>query len=287
MPELPEVENVRRGLAPALVGTRLVRVRLARADLRFPFPDRFAERLQGAQILALERRAKFLLAHLDSGETWITHLGMTGRFCLRTRSDGPQLGEYYHDRPPDPKHTHVEMGTDRGAALAYNDARRFGFMGLLASHEWPSHPWFAGLGPEPLSHDFHAEYLLNVLASRIQAIKPALLDQRIVAGLGNIYVCEALHHARISPLRSANDIALPALRALARAIRAVLEAAIAKGGSTLRDYAQADGTSGTFQDAFRVYDREGQPCLRSKCDGQIQRRVQAGRSSFFCPACQK
>ncbi len=278
---------MRRGLAPALVGSRLIRVRLARADLRFPFPDGFAERLEGALILALERRAKFLLAHLDSGETWITHLGMTGRFCLKTRSDGPPLGEYYHDRPPDPKHTHVEMETDRGAALAYNDARRFGFMGLMASLEMPSHAWFAGLGPEPLGRDFHAEYLLKALAGRAQAIKPALLDQRLVAGLGNIYVCEALHHARISPLRPANAIPLPALRALTRAIRAVLEAAIAKGGSTLRDYAQADGSSGQFQDAFRVYDRAGAPCLRPKCAGQIQRQIQAGRSSFFCPACQK
>lgn len=287
MPELPEVESVRRGLRMALTGARLIRVRLARADLRFPFPDGFAQRLEGKRILGLERRAKYLLAPLDSGETWITHLGMTGRFCLKTRSDGPQLGEYYYEAAPDPKHTHVEMETDGGAALAYNDARRFGFMGLLDSLALPSHPWFASLGPEPLGREFHADYLRNALASRAQAIKPALLDQRLVAGLGNIYVCEALHQARISPMRPARDIPLSALRALARAIRAVLLAAIAKGGSTLRDYAQADGSAGAFQDEFRVYDRAGQACLRRLCPGQIARTVQAGRSSFFCPCCQE
>lgn len=287
MPELPEVETVRRGLAQALAGARVTRVKLARADLRFPFPQGFVERLQGARILALERRAKFLLAPLDSGETWVTHLGMTGRFSLWEGGQNHRPGDFYYAKPPDPKHTHVELELEGGTVLAYNDVRRFGFMDMISTEALPHHPWFAGLGPEPLGPGFTPKYLAAALAGRSQAIKPALLDQGIVAGLGNIYACEALYASGISPLRAANAVSAAAVRTLTGAIRAVLEASIEVGGSTLRDYAGADGAPGAFQNAFQAYGRANTPCLRSNCPGTIERTVQAGRASFFCPACQR
>ncbi len=277
---------MRRGLEACLTGARLVRVRLTRADLRFPFPDGFAQRLEGKQILRLERRAKFLLAPLDSGETWVTHLGMTGRFSVSDGAAAYRPGDFYYAKPPDPKHTHVELETAGGIVLRYNDVRRFGYMDLMPSAEVARHRWFAALGPEPLGPDFTPAYLAKALAGRSQPIKPALLDQRIVAGLGNIYVCEALFGASIAPSRAAGDVALPALRALTKTIKAVLEASIAAGGSTLRDYAGTDGAAGAYQHTFMVYGREDGPCKRRRCTGMIKRAVQAGRSSFFCPVCQ-
>ncbi|HEX4181568.1 MAG TPA: bifunctional DNA-formamidopyrimidine glycosylase/DNA-(apurinic or apyrimidinic site) lyase [Caulobacteraceae bacterium] len=287
MPELPEVETVRRGLTPALLGARLTRVEARRPDLRFPLPDGFVQRLTGARIETLDRRAKYLLAGLDRGATLVVHLGMTGRFEIEGGESRRQPGEFYYAAPADPKHAHVVFETDAGRRVTYFDPRRFGYMGLVASTALPEHPWFAGLGPEPLGEDFDAAYLARALAGRRQSIKAALLDQRIVAGLGNIYVSEALYRARVSPLREAGDLAAKSLKALVVAVRQVLGEAIEAGGSTLRDYAGADGALGYFQHRFRVYDREEQACTRSACHGVIQRIVQSGRSTFFCSACQR
>lgn len=286
MPELPEVETVRRGLAPALEGQRLTRVALARPDLRFPFPERFAERLTGARVLRLERRAKYLLASLDTGETWAAHLGMTGRFSVTSLAGTSRPGDFYYAAPPDPKHTHVRLWTEGGTEIAYNDARRFGYMTLIEPGGLAAHPLFAGLGPEPLGPDLTPAYLARAFAGRSQSVKATLLDQRVVAGLGNIYVCEALFRARVSPLRAAGEVANARLKPLVAAIHAVLAESLEVGGSSLRDYAGADGAKGAFQNAFSVYDREEQPCLRPRCDGVVIRTVQAGRSSFWCPVCQ-
>lgn len=286
MPELPEVETVRRGLAPALEGRRLTRVALARPDLRFPFPERFAERLTGARVLKLERRAKYLLASLDTGEIWAAHLGMTGRFSVTSATGTSRPGDFYYAAPPDPKHTHVRLWTDDGAEIAYNDARRFGYMTLIEPGGLAAHPLFAGLGPEPLGPELTPAYLARAFASRSQSVKATLLDQRVVAGLGNIYVCEALFRAQVSPLRAAGEVANARLKPLVVAIRAVLAESLEVGGSSLRDYAGADGAKGAFQNAFSVYDREEQACLRPRCDGVVTRTVQAGRSSFWCPVCQ-
>lgn len=287
MPELPEVETVRRGLAPALEGRRVARVALGRADLRFPFPERFAERLTGARVLRLERRAKYLLAVLDTGETWAAHLGMTGRFSVTSALGVTRPGDFYYAAPPDPRHTHVRLWTDDGAEIAYNDARRFGYMTLIEPGGLATHPLFAGLGPEPLGPELSAAHLARAFAGRSQSVKATLLDQRVVAGLGNIYVCEALFRARISPLRAAGEVAQARLQPLVDAIRAVLLESLKVGGSSLRDYAGADGAKGAFQNAFSVYDREDQPCLRPRCRGVVIRTVQAGRSSFWCAGCQK
>ncbi|OYX36508.1 MAG: DNA-formamidopyrimidine glycosylase [Caulobacterales bacterium 32-69-10] len=286
MPELPEVETVRRGLAPHLEGARLSRVDQRRPDLRFPLPERFVQRLEGATVEALERRAKYLLARLDTGETLVVHLGMTGRFMV----DGPdpsQPGKFHREAGEDPKHTHVVFETEGGARLAFNDARRFGFMDLIATKDLPAHPWFAGMGPEPLGPDFDDKTLAKAFTARKQNVKVTLLDQKVVAGLGNIYVCEALHRAKVGPERSAGSIKPKELSRLVAAIRAVLEDAIRAGGSTLRDYRHTDGELGYFQHDFRVYDREGDPCPTAACPGAIRRIVQAGRSTFFCPACQR
>jgi formamidopyrimidine-DNA glycosylase len=286
MPELPEVETVRRGLQPSLEGARLARVRVNRPDLRFPFPEGFTARLEGARVEALERRAKYLLARLDRGETWVTHLGMTGRFVVQQGLNARSLGEFVTDASTDEKHAHLVIETDGGARVTFFDARRFGYMGLMPTAELPDHPWFKGLGPEPLGPEFGAAQLAAAFKGRKQNVKATLLDQRVVAGLGNIYVVEALHRARLSPNKPAGKVSAPALARLAEAVPEVLEAAIAAGGSTLRDYAQADGSLGYFQHSFSVYDREGEPCLRD--DGGVVRRiVQAGRSTFFCPACQR
>jgi formamidopyrimidine-DNA glycosylase len=287
MPELPEVETVRRGLTPALLTARLTRVEARRPDLRFPFPDGFVQRLTGARIEALDRRAKYLLATLDRGDTLVMHLGMTGRFEIEGGEQPRQPGEFYYAAPADPKHAHVVFETDGGRRVTYFDPRRFGYMDLISTASLQAHPWFAGLGPEPLGEDFDAAYLARALEGRRQNIKATLLDQRIVAGLGNIYVSEALHRARISPLREAGDLAPRSLKALAAAVRQVLEEAIEAGGSTLRDYAGADGALGYFQHRFRVYDREGQACSRAGCRGAVERIVQTGRSTFFCVTCQR
>ena len=286
MPELPEVETVRRGLEPVLTGARLTRVRQNRPDLRFPFPERFVERLDGATVLRLDRRAKYLLMPLSTGETWVSHLGMTGRFTL----DGTQLGEFVEPAPIAGKHEHMSLCAVRGAAttrIGFADARRFGFMGLIATDAVETHPWFAAMGPEPLGNGFSALHLAEAFSGRKQNVKVSLLDQKIVAGLGNIYVCEALYRARISPLIAAGRISQLRLERLTAVIRDVLNDAIAAGGSTLRDFANADGGQGYFQHRFDVYGREGQPCLGEGCTGVVRRIVQGGRSTFFCPSCQR
>jgi len=286
MPELPEVETVRRGLEPVLAGARLIAVQVNRPDLRFPFPDRFAERLEGARVERLDRRAKYLLFPLSSGETWVTHLGMTGRFTL----DGAQLGEFEEAAPIGGKHEHLSLCAERDSArtrVGFADARRFGFMGLIPTDQVEAHPWFAGLGPEPLGNGFSADHLAGAFRGKAQSIKVSLLDQRIVAGLGNIYVCEALFRAGISPALPAGKVGRPRLERLAQAIRAVLLEAIDAGGSTLRDFANADGGQGYFQHRFDVYGRENKPCPRDERHPIIRRIVQGGRSTFFCPGCQK
>jgi len=284
MPELPEVETVRRGLAPVLEGRRLARVEARRPDLRFPFPEGFVQRLAGARVIALRRRAKYLLADLDRGETLIAHLGMSGRF----RIEGTQApGRFHHPVGDSPRHDHVIFDTEGGGRIVYHDPRRFGFMGLVPTADLERHPWFAGMGPEPLSDAFGGSRLAEAFERRRQGPKTLLLDQRTVAGLGNIYVCEALHEARISPFRPAGRISQARLDGLARTVKAVLERAIAAGGSTLRDFSAADGALGYFQHSFRAYDREGEACANAGCGGRIRRRVQAGRSTFWCPACQR
>jgi formamidopyrimidine-DNA glycosylase len=287
MPELPEVETVRGGLAPVLEGQRLVRVEARRPDLRFPLPADFVQVLTGARVLSLTRRAKYLLARLDREDTLVMHLGMTGRFEI-ARPDGLARPGKFHAAPePDPRHAHILFETEAGTKVTYYDPRRFGYMALVNSATLNLHPWFAGLGPEPLSADFDARRLQDAFAGRKQGPKTLLLDQRIVAGLGNIYVCEALHRARISPFRPAGRISRPRLERLAVAVREVLQAAIEAGGSTLRDYASAEGALGYFQHSFRVYDREGRPCANAGCPGVIHRKVQGGRSTFYCPVCQR
>ncbi len=286
MPELPEVETVRRGLEPVLTGARLTRVRQNRPDLRFPFPDRFVERLEGATVERLDRRAKYLLFPLSTGETWVSHLGMTGRFTL----DGEQLGEFEEAAPIAGKHEHMSLCAVRDGVttrVGFADARRFGFMGLIPTAAVEAHPWFAALGPEPLGNGVSGAHLAEAFSGRKQNIKVSLLDQRNVAGLGNIYVCEALYRARISPLVAAGKVSKPRLETLAAVVRDVLNEAILAGGSTLKDFANADGGQGYFQHRFDVYGREGQPCLAEGCSGVVKRTVQAGRSTFWCPACQK
>lgn len=287
MPELPEVETVRRGLEPVLAGARLVRVEQRRPDLRFPFPEGFVQRLTGARIERLERRAKYLLAPLDRGDTLVMHLGMTGRFEIAAGHKQERPGDFLYANAPDPKHAHVVFETEVGAAVTFYDPRRFGFMDLIATDRLNSHPWFAGMGPEPLGPDFNAGLLTRAFKDRKQGPKTLLLDQRIVAGLGNIYVSEALHRAHISPLKPAGGVKAARLPALADAVRDVLTEAIEAGGSSISDYAGANGALGYFQHRFRVYDREGQACPTPGCGGAIERAVQAGRSTFFCRVCQK
>jgi formamidopyrimidine-DNA glycosylase len=287
MPELPEVETVRRGLQPVLEGARLSRVEQRRPDLRFAFPDGFVQRLTGATITALERRAKYLLARLDRGDTLVMHLGMTGRFEI-DEPGGPRQrpGDFVHAPASDPKHAHVLFMTEAGATVTYSDPRRFGFMGLVETARLDQHPWFSAMGPEPLGPDFDAGVLVAAFKGRKQTAKTLLLDQRVVAGLGNIYVCEALHRSGISPIKPAALIAKAKIKILTAAIKDVLAEAIEAGGSTLRDYAGADGALGYFQHTFRAYGREGEPCVTPLCRGVIERTVQAGRSTFFCPVCQ-
>jgi formamidopyrimidine-DNA glycosylase len=293
MPELPEVENVRRGLEPVLQGRVISHVEQRRKDLRFPFPTRFKTRLEGRTIVALGRRAKYLLAFLDDGDTLVMHLGMSGRFTVaEPGSYGRPIG-IYDDTCAIPAHDHVVFETDRGATVTYNDPRRFGFMLLMREKERECHPLFLGLGAEPLGNEFHAAYLAHAAAGRRCDLKAFLMDQRVVAGLGNIYVSEALYKARLSPRRLARTLVKrdgapsEGAQRLVTAIRHVLEAAIAAGGSTLRDYRRADGSAGAFQEAFAVYDREGEPCLTPGCGGIVRRSIQAGRATYFCRSCQK
>ena len=282
MPELPEVETVRRGLQPHLEGVRLTRIALNRADLRFPFPDRMIERLTGRTIVSLTRRAKFLVAETDTGERLVMHLGMSGRFSIHeAASDAKTPGEFVHARLTDPRHDHVEFETEAGTRIVFNDPRRFGYMQMFA----PDDEMFPGLGPEPLSNAFSGAVLHERLQGRKSPIKTALLDQSVVAGLGNIYVCEALFDSGISPKRLAANVGRARADRLVVAIRDVLSAAIAAGGSTLKDYANAEGGLGYFQHSFKVYGREGAPCV--SCGKPVARIVQSGRSTFLCSSCQR
>lgn len=282
MPELPEVETVRRGLIPAMEGRRILRAEVRRPDLRWPLPERMAERLTGARVERLGRRSKYILADLDTAETLVMHLGMSGRMLV----SGRMLGEFHLEHPAPEKHDHVVLDLEGGARVTFNDARRFGMMDLVATGAAEAHPLLAGLGPEPFGNDFNGPYLAERMRGRNTPVKAALLDQGVVAGLGNIYVCEVLHRAGIDPRRKAGRISAERAAALVPVIREVLAAAIEAGGSSLKDYRQADGELGYFQHSFRVYDREGQPCPRPGCGGTIRRVVQSGRSSFFCPTCQ-
>ena len=283
MPELPEVETVRRGLEPVLEGRRLAEVVQRRPDLRWPLPERFAERLEGRQVQRLRRRSKWLLLDLDGDETWMVHLGMSGRMLI----DGAESVDLHHVRATPGKHDHVVVRTDQGTVITYNDARRFGAMDLWPTSDLDEHPHLKGLGPEPMGNAFNGAALARAFAGRRSPVKAALLDQRTVAGLGNIYVCEALWRSGIHPKRIAATVSRPRIERLAGEIVATLGEAIAAGGSSLRDYRQADGELGYFQHAFRVYDREGEPCQTSDCSGAIRRIVQSGRSTFYCPRCQR
>jgi formamidopyrimidine-DNA glycosylase len=292
MPELPEVETVRRGLEPAMDGARFDKVEVRRGDLRWPLPKDFAPRLKGKTVTGLGRRAKYLLVDLSSGDVLIMHLGMSGSFHVFRESDDT-LGRYYHERAKHTAHDHVVFHMSSGATVTFNDPRRFGSMKLVARERLDTEPLLKGLGPEPLGNEFDAAMLARACHGKKTSLKAALLDQRVVAGLGNIYVCEALYRARLSPKRMASTIAdrngAPNERArrLVEAIKAVLEAAIKDGGSSLRDHRLTDGDLGMFQHHFRVYDREGERCPTPGCRGTIKRIVQNGRSTFYCPVCQK
>ena len=283
MPELPEVETVRRGLLQVLEGRGILAADIRRPDLRFPLPQRMKERLTGARVLALRRRSKYILADLSTGETLLIHLGMSGRILI----SGEALGAFAHVHPAPARHDHVVLDIEGGARVTFNDARRFGAMDLIATEAWEEHRLLRDLGPEPLGNAFDESYLVDRLKGRSSPIKTALLDQKVVAGLGNIYVSEILHRAGIDPRRETGRIAAARLAALVPLTRDVLSEAIEAGGSSLRDYRRTDGELGYFQHAFRVYDREGQPCAAPSCGTPIRRIVQAGRSSFFCPACQR
>lgn len=292
MPELPEVETVRRGLESVLVGARLVRVEARRPDLRIALPRDFARRLTGRRIESLARRAKYLLADLDDGTVLVMHLGMSGSFRVAPPISGAleAAGTAPHGGRRTDAHDHVVFVTDRGERVTYNDPRRFGLMTLVSRAELPEHPLFRGLGIEPLGNELDGALLARAFAGRTTSLKAALLDQRVIVGLGNIYVCEALFRAGLSPFRAAGTLAArrggPTARAgrLAAAIRTVLEEAIAAGGSSLRNHRRTDGEFGRFQHDFKVYGRAGQPC--AGCRGLVQRRVQNGRSTFWCPTCQ-
>jgi formamidopyrimidine-DNA glycosylase len=290
MPELPEVETVRRGLERVFTGAPIARIELRRVNLRFPFPEDFARRLAGRHVRALRRRAKYLIGETDAGDALVMHLGMSGSFRIDEKA---AEGAFQHPRDRAPAHDHVLFHFEGGARVTYNDPRRFGFMLLERLDALERHPLFAGLGVEPLSEAMTAATLARKFSGKSAPLKAALLDQRVIAGLGNIYVCEAMHRARLSPLRAAGELVGAsgkpgaALTRLAQEIKAVLREAIEAGGSSLRDHRQADGTLGYFQHSFRVYDREGAACPTPRCRGTIERATQSGRSTFFCRACQK
>lgn len=288
MPELPEVETVRRGLEPAFADAVFTAVTLRRPDLRFPLPAGFARRLEGARVEGLGRRGKYLTASLDSGETLIMHLGMSGRFTVAFRDRRAQPGEFHRAAPTDPAHDHVRfqlIGPQGEAAIVYNDPRRFGFMDLVATDRIGRSAHFEAMGPEPLGPDFTPAALAAALGGRSAPVKAALLDQTVVAGLGNIYVCEALFEAGVSPRRKSANVSKLASTNLHAAIRKTLRRAIAAGGSSLKDFAGSDGALGYFQHRFKVYDREGEKC--PACSGPVRRIVQSGRSTYFCGNCQR
>jgi formamidopyrimidine-DNA glycosylase len=334
MPELPEVETVRQGLEPVMRGRRFVHVTQRRKDLRFPLPERFAERLTGRKVERLDRRAKYILIHLDGAEVLAVHLGMTGRFNVQVsrsarppsprsrgegrgegrrhtpasapvaashpsplpteeRGAGRQLGDYTYGHGHDAKHDHLVFEMSGGALVTFNDARRFGYMTLIPEKDLASDAFFRSLGVEPLGADLDAAYLARRALGKKTDLKAFLMDQRIVAGLGNIYVCEALFRADLSPFKPSARLATrtgrptPAAARLVPAIKAGLQDAIRAGGSTLRDYKRADGSVGAFQNEFQVYGREGEPCARRGCLGIVRRKTQGGRSTFYCPACQR
>lgn len=292
MPELPEVETVRRGLVPVMEGRVITRAVQNRDDLRWPLPDRFADRISGRRVLGLGRRAKYLLLDLGGGtpETVIIHLGMSGRLLVSEAGIAPRAGAAFHYATAvgeaARKHDHVEFDIEGGARVVYNDARRFGAMDIWPTATLGEHPSMAALGPEPLSNAFDGAALHDALANRRTSVKAALLDQRRVAGLGNIYVCEALFRAGISPLRAAGALSRAECDTLARVIRDVLTEAIEAGGSSLRDFHGAGGELGYFQHGFSVYDRAGDICSAPECSAALLRIVQGGRSTFYCPVCQ-
>ena len=293
MPELPEVETVRRGLQPAMEGARIDRLELRRKDLRFPFQSDFAARLDGQVVTSLGRRAKYLLADLSSGDVLLMHLGMSGSFRAVSDQAATAPGAFHHPRSDDRAHDHVVFHMSSGTSVVYNDPRRFGFMKIFARSDIEQEPFLKDIGPEPLGNAFDAAMLAGALAGKKTSLKAALLDQRNVAGLGNIYVCEALFRSQLSPRRLAATLSTkkgePTERAtrLVGAIHDVLNLAIKAGGSSLRDHRQTDGELGYFQHSFQVYDREGEACKTNGCAGIVKRFVQNGRSTFWCPKCQK
>src|SRR5712672_516645 len=298
MPELPEVETVRRGLQPVMEGSTIVRAEARRKDLRFPFQKDFIARLEGQVVTGLGRRAKYLMADLASGDVLLMHLGMSGSFLVLQGQvlegkAGPTLGQFHHPRSEDRAHDHVVFHMSSGAAVVFNDPRRFGYMKIIARHALEEEPLLRGLGPEPLGNEFDAVMLARSCANKKTSLKAALLDQRVVAGLGNIYVCEALYRSQLSPRRLAATLATKKAeptdhaQRLVSAIHAVLNQAIKAGGSSLRDHRQTTGELGYFQHSFQVYDREGQKCQTAGCSGIVRRFTQNGRSTFWCPKCQK
>jgi formamidopyrimidine-DNA glycosylase len=293
MPELPEVETVRRGLQPVMEGSKIVRAEARRKDLRFPFQADFVARLQGQTVTGLGRRAKYLLADLGSGDVLLMHLGMSGSFRIRKPGEEDMPGQFHHPRDKNGAHDHVVFHMSSGADVVFNDPRRFGYMKVIARSALDREPLLQGLGPEPLGNEFDAGLLARACAGKKTSLKAALLDQRVVAGLGNIYVCEALFRAHLSPRRNAATLATKKgestehAKRLVEAIHAVLNQAIKAGGSSLRDHRQASGELGYFQHSFQVYDREGEKCQTARCSGTVRRFTQNGRSTFWCPKCQK
>jgi formamidopyrimidine-DNA glycosylase len=299
MPELPEVETVRRGLQPFMEGAKILKMEVRRKDLRFAFQKDFAARLTGQTVSGLGRRAKYLMADLGSGDVLLMHLGMSGSFRVLNGEDEQVPGEFQHPRSGNRAHDHVVFHMSSGAAVVFNDPRRFGYMKIIARNALDDEPLLKGLGPEPLGNEFDARMLARACANKKTSLKAALLDQRVVAGLGNIYVCEALFRAHLSPRRLAATLATKAGKGIAggeptdhakrlvAAIHAVLNQAIKAGGSSLRDHRQTTGELGYFQHSFQVYDREGEKCQTADCSGIVRRFTQNGRSTFWCPKCQK
>jgi formamidopyrimidine-DNA glycosylase len=293
MPELPEVETVRRGLQPAMEGAKIVKLEARRKDLRFPFQKDFVRRLEGQTVTGLGRRAKYLMADLGSGDVLLMHLGMSGSFRVIKDDDAKSPGQFHHPRSGERAHDHVVFHMSSGSEIVFNDPRRFGYMKVIARKALDEEPLLKGLGPEPLGNEFDAAMLATSCANKKTSLKAALLDQRVVAGLGNIYVCEALFRAHLSPRRLAATLATKKgeptdhARRLVDAIHAVLNQAIKAGGSSLRDHRQTTGELGYFQHSFQVYDREGEKCQTKGCAGIVRRFNQNGRSTFWCPTCQK